>query len=408
MSEPVRSMRVGWLVTFATIFYFSEGFPFGIVNELMPLYLRSEGVSLTQIGLLSTVGLIWTLKLFWAPAVDGIATYPRWIAGALAAITVALVLLAAAPAPATPLFWTLVVIIVIGSATQDIAVDAYTIAATPSKWLGIVNSIRVTAYRAALIAAAAGLAWLGQWTGWRTAFLVAAATAGAFFVASFFLPPTTRPPATAGSAIAGLRRWLARPGALLLLLIVFLYRLSDSSLNQMIRPFWVDNHYSPAEIATVNTAIGISFTIIGAWLGGLAIVRWGIYRSLLWLGLLQILSNFGYALIASFGGGRSAFYSAAIIESITYGLGTGAFLAFLMAICEKTRAATEYALLSAIFGLSRSIAGTVSGAASDAMGYAPWFWITAALGIPGLAIVVLAREHIEASEATPPAAVEVM
>ncbi len=406
MSEPGRPLRTGWLLTFATLFYFSEGFPFGIVNELMPLYLRSEGVSLTQIGLLSTVGLIWTLKLFWAPAVDALGTYPRWIGIALVGITAAIAALAAAPAPATPLFWTLIVLLTIASATQDIAVDAYTIAATPAKWLGIVNSIRVTAYRVALIAAAAGLAWIGQSVSWRAAFSAAAILSAALLVVSFFLPVTRRAPAEAGSAIAGLRRWLARPGALLLLSIVFLYRLSDSSLNQMIRPFWVDNHYSPAEIATVNTAIGISFTIVGAWLGGLAIARWGIYRALLWLGVLQILSNFGYSSIATFGGGRPAFYTAAIIESITYGLGTGAFLAFLMAICEKTRAATEYALLSAIFGLSRSIAGTVSGAASDVMGYAPWFWITAALGIPGLILVRIAREHIEASEATPPSPVE--
>ena len=392
-------MRVGWLVTFATLFYFSEGFPFGIVNELMPLYLRAEGVSLTQIGLLSTVALAWTLKLFWAPAIDSIATYPRWIGIALAGITAALVVLAVAPAPATPLFWTLMILLAVASATQDIAVDAYTIAATPSKWLGIVNSIRVTAYRAALIAAAAGLAILGQWIGWRGAFTVAAALTAAFLVVSLFLPVTGRAPAARISAIAGLRLWLARPGALLLLLIVFLYRLSDSSLNQMIRPFWVDHGFSPAEIGTVNTAIGISFTIVGAWLAGLAIVRWGIYRSLFWLGVLQVLSNLGYALIATGGGGRAAFYTAAVVESITYGLGTGAFLAFNMAICEKTRAATEYALLSAIFALSRSLAGSASGFASDVLGYAPWFWITMALGVPGLILVRFARGHIDAAEA---------
>ncbi|HEY0594138.1 MAG TPA: MFS transporter [Thermoanaerobaculia bacterium] len=399
MSEPVRSMRVGWLVTFATLFYFSEGFPFGIVNELMPLYLRAQGVSLTQIGLLSTVALAWTLKLFWAPVIDAVGTYPRWIAFALVGITAGLVVLAAAPAAATPLFWALMVVLAVASATQDIAVDAYTIAATPSKWLGIVNSIRVTAYRAALIAAAAGLAVLGQWFGWRVAFTAAAALSGIFLVISLFLPVTQRAPSQRINAIAGLRLWLARPGALLLLLIVFLYRLSDSSLNQMIRPFWVDHGFSPAEIGTVNTAIGISFTIVGAWLAGLAIVRWGVYRSLFWLGVLQILSNLGYALIATAGGGRPAFYTAAIVESITYGLGTGAFLAYNMSICEKARAATEYALLSAIFALSRSLAGSASGFASDVMGYAPWFWITMALGVPGLILVRVARGHIEAAEA---------
>src|SRR5688500_5335576 len=120
-----KRIGLGSLVAFATLFYFSEGFPYGIVNELLPLYLRSSGVSLTEIGLLSTAGLAWTLKLFWAPAVDAISTYPRWISAALSAMVLALAGLAALPLTGTPLFWVAVTLLALGSATQDVAVDAW-------------------------------------------------------------------------------------------------------------------------------------------------------------------------------------------------------------------------------------------------------------------------------------------
>jgi len=137
--------------TIAAVLYFSEGLPFGIVKELIPLYLRVAHVELKVIGLASSVSLAWTLKFFWSPLVDTFGTYRRWIAGALAAIIASLVGLAFLPAHVTMGFYFVLAILAVGSATQDIAVDAFTIRATPSSLLGPVNSIRVTAYRIALM-----------------------------------------------------------------------------------------------------------------------------------------------------------------------------------------------------------------------------------------------------------------
>src|SRR5713226_3441036 len=171
MERKRTSFYIG---SIAAILYFSEGLPFGIVKELVPLYLRVEHVELKIIGLASTVSAAWTLKVFWSPLVDAFGTYRRWIAGALVVIASAFAAMAFAP---SNLFYIFLALLAIGSATQDIAVDAFTIRATPSSLLGPVNSIRVTAYRVALMVGGGGLAALGGRVGWRTAFGTAAAIA---------------------------------------------------------------------------------------------------------------------------------------------------------------------------------------------------------------------------------------
>ncbi|HXH37700.1 MAG TPA: MFS transporter, partial [Thermoanaerobaculia bacterium] len=162
----------------------------------------------------------------------------------------------------------------------------------------------------------------------------------------------------------------------------------------MIKPYWVDQGYSPAEIGTITAVVGVIISIAGAIAGGAIVARIGLYRAMLWLGAAQILSNLGYALVATTHAGRWAIYAAAIVENIGYGLGTGAFLAFLMAICDRERAATEYAMLTAVFGLTRVVIGTPSGWIAQHAGYASYFWLTVFLGIPGLLLVPFVKERL--------------
>ncbi|HVR43645.1 MAG TPA: MFS transporter [Thermoanaerobaculia bacterium] len=396
-------LGVAGLSLFAAVFYFSEGFPYGVVNELLPLYLRSEGVSLSQIGFLSLVRLAWTLKFFWSPLVDAYGSYQRWITAALGGITLALALFALTPLVGTAAFWWVAALLAASSATQDVAVDAFTIAATEKKWLGIVNSIRVTTYRLGMIAAGGGLAAIADRLGWPSAFGTAAAVAAILMVLALLLPREERPEAARVGVIGGLRIWLAQPKAGVLLAIALLYKLGDSSLNPMVRPFWIDRGFSLTEIGLAISTVGLGATIVGAWIAGVAIARRGLYRCMIWFGVAQIASNAVYALIAA-STARSVeiLYTGSIVESLTYGLGTGTFLAFLMAICDRERAATEFALLSALFGLSASLAGSVSGVITDALGYVPYFWITVALGVPGLLLVPIVRERLEAAAVEPP------
>ena len=390
-----RSERTPFFVySFASVLYFSEGLPYGIVNELAPLYLRFQHVELKIIGLATSVRLAWTLKFLWSPLIDMFGTYRRWICGALIGIVLTLGALAATAASVTMTFYALLALLTVASATQDIAVDAFTIRATPKSLLGPVNSIRVTAYRVALMIGGGALAALAGVAGWRTAFGAAAIAATLILLFATSLPDDRGERTERASLVEDLTRWLRRPRAAMLLTVVFLYRLGEFAIVTMIKPYWVDRGYSAAEIGTITSVVGVIVSVVGVMLGGVVVARIGLYRALLWLGIAQIASNLGYALVATMQAGRWAIYAAAVSENLGYGLGVAAFLAFLMAICDRERAATEYALLTAVFGLTGTVMGMISGYIAQYAGYTAYFWITVVLGIPVLFLLPRIREAV--------------
>lgn len=388
----------------AAILYFSQGFPFGIVNETVNLYLAFSKIDLGTIGLIGSVGLVWTLKFFWAPLVDAAGTYRIWIFGALIALSLSLAALGLVP-PASAAFSAALLAVVFASATQDIAIDALVIRVTPEKLLGVVNSARVAAYRGAMIAAGGGLAVLADYSGWRNAFLVAAAVPlGILAIVAFTAPAEGGTRGEHENPLRGVWRWLQRPGSLLFLAIILLYRLGDNALIYMIRPYWATRGFTLSEVGSVTTTLGMICTILGAIAGGAFITRFGVWRALLTLGIVQMLSNLVYWVVAVTAAARSGLYGATIVENFCGGLGTAAFLAFLMSICDRDNAATEYAMLSALFGLGRTLAFSLSGYVAEAVGFTAYFWLTAALALPGLALVVFARGRTGANPPDLPAA----
>ena len=383
-----------FVYSFASVLYFSEGLPYGIVNELAPLYLRLNHVELKAIGLATSVRLAWTLKFLWAPLIDMFGTYRRWIRGALVGIVGALIAIAMTATTVTPLFYALLALFTVASATQDIAVDAFTIRATPKSLLGPVNSIRVTAYRVALMLGGGALAALAGKAGWKVAFATAAVAAAAIFLFTWFLPDDRGERTARANLLEDLTHWLRRPRAALLLAVVFLYRLGEFAIVTMIKPYWVDRGYSAAEIGTITSVVGVIVSIAGVMLGGYVVAKAGLYRALLWLGIAQIVSNLGYALVATFQAGRWAIYAAAVSENLGYGLGVAALLAFLMAICDRERAATEYALLTAVFGLTGTLMGMASGYLAQYAGYTAYLWLTVLLGVPVLFLLPHIRDVV--------------
>lgn len=390
---PARSSALP-VLSLAAVLYFSEGLPYGIVTELLPLYLRLEHVRLIEIGLLSAVGSAWTLKFLWSPLVDLYGTYRRWIAGALVAITLSIAGIGLAPAGFGYGFWIVISVLALASATQDLAVDAFTIRATPAHLVGPVNSVRVIAYRVAIIAGGAGLAALGGTIGWRQAFIAGALLSSLLLLVTMRIPEARGSGSVRHDLLRGLAHWLQRPSAALLLGVVFLYKLGEFAIVAMIKPYWVDRGYSATEIATVTTLIGVIVTIAGAVAGGAFVARFGVYRGLLWLGLSQVVSNLGYAVVSTTSAGRPWMYTAAVLENFAYGLGTAAFLAFLMAICDRERAATEFALLSATYGIARVVSGAASGFIIQRFGYPAFFWLAVALGLPALLLIPAVREEL--------------
>jgi PAT family beta-lactamase induction signal transducer AmpG len=383
--------------TLASILYFSQGFPFGIVNETVNLYLSFTKVSLATLGLTGSVGIIWTLKFLWAPLVDAVGTYRRWIFGALLVLSGSVIALGMVR-PASPAFWGALVVLVFASATQDIAIDALAIRITPESLLGVVNSARVAAFRVAMIVAGGGVALLADRLGWRGAFGVAAAVPIAIlFLIAFTAPAESTARERHENPLRGLLAWLKRPDALTLVAVILLYRLGDNALMSMIRPYWVARGFSATEVGNVTTTLGMICTIAGAIAGGAFIARFGVYRSLLFLGIVQMLSNLAYAFVAMTNAGRPAMYGAAVIETFCGGLGTAAFLSFLMFICDRANAATEYAMLTALFAIGRTFAIALSGFVAQDLGFARYYWLTAALALPGLALLPLIRDRLEPS-----------
>lgn len=455
-------MRLRTKLAWISALYFAEGFPFGIAYDVWPVYFRVHGVSLSEIGLMSLLFLPYTLKPAWAPLVDRLGSRQVWVSLAqLALATVTVLLLGLDPSATGLSLWAVLLAFTLISATQDIAIDAYAVDVSTPQDQGSINGVRVSAYRAALLGAGglilvlaeatgwrpvwwlvailfiglAGLAWMsprvprehgertpaspGEFTryrlgaltlgviflllawhnDWSGVWLAFAVIAGALAVASF-LDPT-------------LLRWVLRREMAVVVLFILLYKVGDSSLGRMIRPFWVDSGMSEGEIGVVVQMVGMLLTVAGALVGGWFTDRKGIFVGLLWFGVGQCVSNFAYVAVAaldlphgaasflglSFGPFQATIYAASAIESFTQGLGTAAFLAFLMNQCDRAHAATQFALLSATFALARDIVGAFSGIGAEAFGYATYFTITAALALPAMALLPWIKPRIRTATA---------
>lgn len=376
--------RLGWIAAIA----FASGFPFGLINETVPIFLRTQGTSLSDIGRLSRLGLAWSLKWLWAPLVDRLGSRRQWIAGCLAGLAVLSFSLGAlGAARLSAQLWIILVLIVVLSATQDIAIDAYTIQSTTTRELGVANSVRITLYRVAMLAAGGLLVWMAGRIGWPQSFSAGAALLGLLTLCALLLPPVARPSGPPPSLAEPLLALLTRPGIWAVIVFALIFKLDIAALEPMMRPFWVDRGLTLAEIGAVVSTGRLIATIAGATAGGVFTTRYGIFTGLWVLGLVQAASALVYGGIAAAEPSKTLVVGAAIFESFAAGLGTAAYLAFLMSVCERRYAATQFAVLSALLALTRWIAGEFSGDMAERLGYATYFLLTFLLGLPAFGLL---------------------
>src|SRR5438105_13603680 len=329
-----------------------------MVLDNFPIYFRLHGVSLGLIGALSLLRTPWWAKVFWSPLVDQIGARRQWIRAALIAMAAALLVVAALPA--APVGLPLVVALfafTTAAATQDVAVDAYTIELLAPGEEGVANGVRVSAYRAALIFAGGVLVALAGRAGWPVTFAVGAVGLLVLALGVGRSPLTDHRPQPPRVWARSLQAWVSRPGAIPVFLFVLLYKLDTNAIGPMVKPFWVDRGLGLDEIAFVSTTLGVGASVVGALVGGALTSRWGIFRGLWVLGLFQAVANLGYAAAAWSHAGRAGICAASLGESSGAGLGTAAFVAFLRNSSGKPRGAPQYALRPAYFHLSRSLAG---------------------------------------------------
>jgi PAT family beta-lactamase induction signal transducer AmpG len=394
-AAPLR-IRLSWIAALA----FASGFPFGLVNEAVPIYLRTHGASLVDIGHLAKLSLPWSLKWLWAPLVDRHGNRRQWIASCLAALAGLTFLLGTIDVGTLGWgFWIVLVVIVILSATQDVAIDAYTIQSTTTRELGVANSVRITLYRVAMLTAGGLLVWLAGRIGWFESFAVGAVLLGALAVCALLLPSIGQTAAHAANLWEPLRALFRRPGIATVILFALIFKLDIAALEPMMRPLWVDRGLTLEEIGAVVTPGRLVATIAGAALGGVFTTRYGIFTGLWVLGLVQAFSALVYAWAASADvhvfyaigtlgiEAKSLVVGAAYFESFAAGLGTSAYLAFLMSVCEKRYAATQFAVLSALLALTRWVAGDFSGGLAEQLGYANYFLVTFLIGLPAFALI---------------------
>ncbi len=378
--------------------YFAEGFPYGMIEQTLPVYFRVHGMSLAPLGFLSLLSLPYALKFFWAPVVDFLGARRHWIVAAQILMAVALLLLVPLNPSEPALFlWVVMGAFAVLSATQDIAVDAYTIELLQASEMGLANGFRQAAYRMALVIAGGLFVALGGWIGWKVMFVCASVVLLCCAGASLKLPhiEVRRPPISTTRLIAPVRDLVGRPGLIQVGAFILLYKLGDLAMGPMVRPFWLAYGLTTTEIGLITGSIGVASSIVGGLAGGFFMARFGIFHGLWFLGLWQALSNLSYAWIASFPSGNNSWiYAASAIESFCAGLGTAAFLAFLMVICSKEFSATQYALLSALFRASGILAGSLSGIVTDSVGYSSYFGLTFLVSLPSFMFLPWVRQWI--------------
>jgi PAT family beta-lactamase induction signal transducer AmpG len=382
-AKPLRS-RLAWIAALA----FASGFPFGLINEAVPIYLRTHGASLVDIGQLAKLSLPWSLKWLWAPLVDRHGSRRQWIAGSLGGLAVLAFLVGTLDVGSLgPAFWIVLFAIVFLSATQDVAIDAYTIQSTTTRELGVANSVRITLYRVGMLTAGGLLVWLAGRIGWSESFATGAVVLGALAVGALFLPAVDRTTAKPGTLWEPLRELLRRRGIATVVVFALIFKLDIAALEPMMRPFWVDAGLTLEEIGAVVTTGRLVATVAGAAAGGVFTTRYGIFTGLWVLGLIQAFSGLVYWGTAVTEPEKSLVVAAAYFESFAAGLGTSAYLAFLMSVCERRYAATQFAVLSALLALTRWIAGDFSGGLAERLGYANYFLLTFFIGLPAFALI---------------------
>jgi len=379
---------------------FTSGLPLYLIYQLIPVWLRTEGVDLKSIGLFALVGFPYTWKFLWSPLMDRYT--PRflgrrrgWMLSTQVLLMFSIALLGFFdPKVSIWLIAYLAAAVAFFSASQDIVIDAYRRELLPDDELGMGNTIHVNAYRiSGFVPGALGLI-LADHVPWQIVF---------FVMAGFMLigvgmtlmiqeaADTELPPRTLQDAVvAPFKEFIGRKGwrsAVEILGFMFLYKLGDSMATALSSPFYLDLGFSMTEIGLIAKNAAMWPMIIGGFLGGALMVRIGINRGLWVFGLVQIVTILGFAALSEIGPNKIALAIVISLEYLGVGLGTTAFVAFIARSTHKSYTATQIALFTSLTGLPRTFANATTGFIVEATGWTNFFFICTALAVPGMLLL---------------------
>jgi PAT family beta-lactamase induction signal transducer AmpG len=389
-----------WRTASVALLSFASGLPLGLVWIAIPDWMRKSGIDIRIVGMITLAHAPWTFKMLWSPLMDRFA--PPWLGrrrGWIAITQVALFALTLCLAglgnhPDAP--WVIVALafaIAFASASQDIVVDAYAVDVLRKEEQGIAVGARIAVYRAAMYVAGALAITAAAAFSWPAVNVMLAVLYLPMLVITRLAPePETevRSPPTLRQAVwEPFLGFLARHRALEILAFVLFYKLADNLAQSLQRPFLVDMGYSDFDRGLALGTVGLVGTLVGTFIGGAITTTLGLGHSLWIFGLLQIFSNLGFILVSQNEVNRLLMYGAMGFETLTTGLGMGAFGVLLLRMTQKRFSATQYALFSSLFSLPRLVAGPITGFTVHAVGWTAFFWTTMLAGIPGL--ILLAR-----------------
>lgn len=391
---------------------FSSGLPLLLTSGTLQAWMAVEEVDIETIGLFSLVGLPYAWKFLWAPVFDAVrlpflGRRRGWM------VLLQLVLLAGvgvlgfvSPKEAPLFVAALAFTVAFASASQDVVLDAYRTDVLRPDERGPGISLWVLGYRAAMITAGALALVLGEHWGWKASYLLMGSLMAVGILASLAAPrapETGSPPRTIRDALwTPLRAFLERRKAAWLLALILLYKLCDSYAASLGTAFLVEPKglaFTPTDVAVVNKGLGVGATMAGVVLGGVLLVRTGLYRGLLVFGVLQALTNVAFMALAERGHDYPFMVAAIVLEKFAGGMGDVPFLALLMALCDRRFSAFQYALLSSVPALGRSLVSATAGYVVSGVGWTWFFGITVLAAVPGLVLLARLRPDIDAIEA---------
>ena len=416
---------------------FSAGLPFLLVFSTLTAWLAQAQVERGVIGFFAWVGITYSIKVIWAPVVDRLR-FPLlsgwlgqrrgWMLAAQLGIGIGLVLLAITdPTARLGMFAAIALFIAFCSATQDINIDAYRIEAAPDTQQGALAAAYVFGYRVATLASGAGALYLAGAYSWTLSYLVMAALMLVGVITTLLIREPVHERAGRVNEIeaginqalhidampAGLTRriaaWFARAvigpfvefftrtggyGVVILLLIA-IYRISDISMGAMANPFYLDLGYTLDQIAAIAKVFGFAMTLLGALVGGLAVVRYGVLWPLLVGAVLVAATNLLFALLAVSEPTLTLLAVVISADNLGAGFATSAFIAYLSSLTHRAYTATQYALFSSLMTLPAKIISGFSGLVVDAQGWFFFFLYTTGLGVPTILLTLFVIRHRE-------------
>jgi PAT family beta-lactamase induction signal transducer AmpG len=387
---------------------FSSGLPLYILLNLVPAWLRTEGISLKAIGAFALIQFPYTWKFLWSPLLDryvipALGRRRGWMiltqAGLLAVIAWMGTL-----SPRGDLAWVVYAAIALAflSATQDIVLDAYRRELLEENELGIGNAVHVNAYRVAGLVPGSLALILADHLPWPAVFGVTAA----FMLPGLAMALSVREPALRIPVPKSLREAVVDPfreflgraqgwrGAALVLGFIFLYKLGDSMATALATPFYLDMGFTKSDIGLIAKHAGLWPSVLGALAGGLWMVRLGINRALWLFGVVQVVSILGFAWLAHAGpfpviGGEARVALAVVIsfEALGVGLGTAAFVAFIARATHPAYTATQFALFTSLAAVPRTFLNATTGWIVERAGWFGFFWLCVVLAVPGMLLL---------------------